>query len=99
VDGSYFGSAPEAVLDDEAGLAPDGAGDDVAGAAGAAEDDVADAAVAVELPPLELQAPTPATSAAPKIIGIQNLRIKSPPVFSVPPSICWTAKANVRHRG
>jgi hypothetical protein len=73
VDGSYFGSAPEAVLDGEAGLAGDEAPD------GAAEDDAADTAGAAELPPLEPQAPTPAASATPKIIGIQILRMESAP--------------------
>jgi hypothetical protein len=94
VDGSYFGSAPEAVLDGEAGLAGDEAPD------GAAEDDAADTAGAAELPPLEPQAPTPAASATPKIIGIQILRMESRPlVFSVPPSICRRAEAAVRRTG
>jgi hypothetical protein len=89
VDGSYFGSAPEAVLEDEAEPAGDEAPD------GAAEDDVVDAA---ELPPLEPQAPTAPASATAKIISIQILRMQSAPIFSLP-SICRKAEGAGRRTG
>ena len=92
MDGSYFGSAPESVLEDEAGLAGDEASD------GAAEDDAAAAAGAAELPPLELQAPSPPASPTAKITSIQILRMQSAPIFSVP-SICWKTEAAVRLMG